>query len=276
MSVIKLDILKAKKSHVKALSTFEINVPVAYETVNLENSIKFNNLIIRKHKNINSIKTVYNQLKENYERECGDLEYFCDPDIIYLFIMPLMNPGLQLSKKFRYIGFVEVYEDIIQLVWMHPFLRNRGLMTEFFLWYACNENMLSFQPPISKQMQFCLNKTEKIILSNENFKNLHSNMQKKLLLKKNPKIINEIESLNRTEIQEIISSIEVAHVLNKKEGKKILDKVEIEKIIEILVKSKIFLKSNPDALEELDKWAKENVNIDELKDDIKKFRDQGY
>ena len=158
-SISKSDIEEAHRVHKKLLTTFEIAAPTVLPK-DISNNVIFRmdlgKLFIRvsKHKKdeLKNVQKFYEAMKSNYEIEFGDLIKFSDPSLVYLIMCTTIEKGLTSTLNFKYVGVIEVNERIIQFLWLHPFLRNKGLMTHFFKWYANNEEMLCVQPPISEPM----------------------------------------------------------------------------------------------------------------------------
>jgi hypothetical protein len=263
-----------KKTHKKTFTNFEINVPSAIESVFLPNVIReIGSLYICKHTNLNNVRSVFNLLKENYEREICDLTTFSDPSAIYLFVIRLLNPGLNPSNKFRYVGFIEVNDDIIQLAWLHPFLRNQGLMKTFLIWYATNENCLIIQPPVHRSIERCINSAFKVINGDPIYSKQNIDMCRKYLRKKSPQA--KLDQIPDENINSVLKSIELFSAMKERGKDPSFKELEIEEMIAMNVELIIMFNSDPQFKEYMTEYAKnhsdELENMFDLLNDFKKY-----
>lgn len=268
---------KEKKNHKKGLSSFEINAPKAHLKL-FEPYIvhgykaEYLDICFTKHKGDDaSIQKIDRLMIENFERECGDLFHMTQSDTIYLMISSVLSPGMVKTEDYRYVGVLHVHDDIMQVVWIHPFLRNKGFMTDFMLYYGRHENMWSFQPPIMKTMQGCLKKLQGIVIKNPEFIAIQAGFTLKFLIKKCPHMLSEISCLSIEEIGQIRAAIE----LFQAQGLDVRMKIELPKIIELNVKFFTFIRSNPQVKEDLKEWAEKNIDKNEFDIIRSKFLNEG-
>lgn len=264
-----------RNKHKKTLTNLEINVPTAIETFFKEfivfESEEKTGYCYCKHTNFNEIKSIHKDLKENFEREVCDLEIISKPDVVYLIVLPLLNPGLILSKKYRYVGIMEVTDDTIQFIWMHPFLRNKGFIKNFLCWYATCENSLAVQPPISKSLEMCLNSVQKEITSIPEALRRQVLFVRNWLKKNSPQSAKMIDQLSDDLILNVKSGCEVASAMNCRQNANL----KIAEVIEISCKMQIYLYENPDQKEDVEEWLSKNYPTSELKKLMGDFRKFG-
>lgn len=260
------------KEHFKTFSNYEINVPVAYETTLKKHEIISYGIepfsyVLTKHINFNEIKSIYNEMKENFEREITDLITLKSPKIVYFISTYLLNPGMLKSNKYRYVGVISLSDDYsISFIWLHPFLRNKGLMKNFMIWYAQNEYPLLFCPPLTKQMQHMLTSINYLEI-NEKIINVYRKWLK-LMSKSNNE---NIDLLNDDFIIKMMSSLR-SLCLNLGES---FDNGKTSQTIKYLCEIFIELQNNPDKLKTFIDFAENDKdNFADFKNKEKLKNDQ--
>lgn len=261
--------IEERSKQKNAFSNFTLNVPDASIHFLKDNElITFDTLctdfIITKHKKYYSVKDIHIVLQENYEREFGDLLHFCDPDLIYLIATPLLKSGLQKSSNYKFIGFVSVYSDIVQVIWIHPFFRNRGLITKFFIHYAEYENLLSLQPPLTKGMQAAGKKVEEYIKNNLKIKKTQAKFLRNYLIRNSPNA--KIDLLTDEELYKVKEGIMVWQAICTKK-----ELHEISKMIHINTEMVLYMKNHPDQIDEIKQWVISNCNVSSIKKSLYDF-----
>ena len=252
---------KALKIHKKALTNLEINVPVAikesfYPHIVCSRKARIPSLFFCKYNNIDKIRRDFNDLVENFERELGDLIQIEDPDCVYLVVFRLLNPGLKPSDKYRFIGFVEVFDDIIQVVWLHPFLRNRRLITDFFVWYGTNENILLLQPPIMPNCMKACENAQKIIRENFEYSVKNLALCRKYLKKKNPEA--RIDELLDSDLYQVVQGVSLASKMQKDNDKKDVSTADAIRVTTDLL---IYFRNHPEARESIENELKAKLGV---------------
>lgn len=227
------------------LSNFELYVPNVNKEIMDNNAIVTVDTLVAKyvicrHSKINEIKKPLNKLMINFERELGDTIHYTDPEIVFLFCFPVLKPRLQKTENYKYIGFVTVHDDIINLVWLHPFFRNKGLMSRFFYLYALNENILAILPPLTKPMIACSKKTQDLISNDKEIMEKQAFFSRHFLKRKCP--IPQIDLLNNDEI------LQIKYALSLQAGN---EQIDLSKLIETCTKTLLYLKENPHIKKEL-------------------------
>lgn len=267
MKNIEKIIEKEKEIHVNGLSSLEIFAPDANEkyfekfiVVCGENEFLKYGWCKFPWKNVP--KEVYKKLIINFEREKGDLSFSSNPDVIYMLVTSLLEPQMKKSYKFKYAGFITVSEDIIQIAWIHPFLRNKNTLTSFLIFYAENENCINIQPPLSKSMQKCLNKVQDIIVNDDKLNKKHNEFRKSYLIKKLP-FLTEY-NITYDELDFIASSL-MFYNMKKEEVKNF----SLEEIVLSCLKAKRFLDIHPDKEKIISEFK--NVDLSEFKNKIKEY-----
>lgn len=210
-----------------------------------------------KYSNIKDIRKEFNILRDNFQKEVCDSEIYDDPSYIYLFVASVLGSGYKKTNKFRCIGFVEVYESTIQIIWLHPFFRNQKIMQSFFLYYSLNVDVLNVQPPITKGLQFALNKFEENLKKSPKLYSSYKYKQtiffKEFLKKFVPTLTEQIDILSEEEVKEIKNLITIFQATNSYEE----IKVDPIKSYEIVLKMFLYKKYNPSDVE---MFAKEFIN----------------
>ncbi len=259
--------------HKKTFTNFEILVPVAYQDVFMPHVITKtpnDGLWVCKHDNISKVRGVYKDLTENFDREVCDLEFKCDPDNLYLFVINLLGPGYSKTSKFRYVGMVEVHEGIIQVVWLHPFLRGKGFMKHFFFWYATHENVLAVQPPLSKAIQCCMGSVNKMVMESPEFLTKYAELQKKWLKKKSPK--SRIDELTVTEVFKVRDALTASCAMTARGG----PEMPVDKIIHMSTEMLLLIREDPDAAKEITEYFKLRPEMaEEVSHTMKDFMNYG-
>ncbi len=256
--------------HKNYLTSYKIIVPLA-STYLFEKDIIIGgktesfDFFFTKQKYCDVIQSIYQSLKTNYERECGDLTKFTDPDHIYFIIASELSPGLKKTKNFKYVGMIEVFDDIIQFMWLHPFLRNKNIMTMFFQWYAKNENMLCLQPPITNACLAMTKKVQDLILNNEDAYKNQMNFARKYFMKKSPN--SEAELLTDYEIGKVRQCLEI-HSATSGQTK---NDQEYSEIIEAISKSIKFLRDKPETQKHLAAWSESYMKPENFKKKLEEF-----
>lgn len=267
---------EAKRIHKKTWVDLDIEAPVAYESVFMPKVIHMtegfcSETYLCKHEGLGQIRSVYESLLGNYEREICDVIRSENKQVVYLIVMRLLAPGFKPSNKFRYVGFISVSDDIINLVWIHPFLRNKGMMKGFILWYALNENNLVVQPPVFPSFARVMNSVQEDIRGNPEYLKMHMNMCRKFLKKKSPKA--ELDQLSDEDILRVRQGCEMACAMKERGDVKI--DLGLEQLIDMNTKLMIFLKQNPDSMDALRKYYEENpeytFGMEKLREDWSKY-----
>jgi len=266
----------AKRIHKKTLVDLEINVPVAYESVFMPRAITvFEGLCsetyICKHTNLEGVRSAYEDLLVNYEREVCDLIRTEKPSVVYLLVMRLLAPGFKRSNRFRYVGFMEVNDDCIQIAWIHPFIRNKGIFRDFLVWYGTHENNLAVSPPVFKPFERCMHSASKKIRETPELLSKHCDMCRKFLQKKSPTA--RVDLLTDEELLRVRQGMEMASAMKHRGG--MMEDLGMDEIIRINVETMLFLRENPDAVEELKKFYEDNPEqleqMDALRTDFARY-----
>jgi len=260
--------------HKTCLTSYEIIVPAA-NLQKFEEKIVFGrktpafDFCFTKHSWGNDIKPIYDSLKTNYERECGDLTKFDDPQYIYFVIASELAPGFKKTENFKYVGLIEVFDDVIQFMWLHPFLRNKGLMTLFFQWYAEEENMLCLQPPVSNSCSAMMKKVQDQIINDKKLFSIQMEFSRRYFRKRVPRA--DVDNLTDEEVMKVRQAMEIFSAVSdeRPEG------LDWDKAVEIACKSIKFINENPQLQNELQEWADKNVDAETLHEKMKNFRKYG-
>jgi len=238
--------------HVKTFSNFNINVPVAEESIVSKHSlIDYDKdqiaVVWCKHTTLENIKDAYTLLLENFERECCDCFDMSKPSTVFLLATQELNPGYSCSDRWRYIGVVITVNNIIEIVWIHPFFRNRGIMQSFLVNYACSEGMLQVAPPLSKIMNYCIERSQEKVLEDKDLSKLYVNNIAKFLIE-NGADKEEVKLLNSESIYRVLAT------LNTYESMKARENIECSKDLNIFsmsVKCALLCQNNPEMVEAL-------------------------
>lgn len=261
-------------NHKNCLTSYEINVPSANIDF-FEQHIVFGlktpaiNFCFTKHKYNNEIKRFYDDMKTNYERECGDLTRFDDPQHIYLIIASTLSPGFVKTENYKYVGVIEVYDEVIQFMWLHPFLRGKGIMTAFFQWYARNENMLCLQPPVSNSCTAMMKKVQDEILDDKELFTIQMGFTRRYFNKRVPKA--DIDKLTDDEVMKVRHAMEIYSATTEDRPKDL----EWDKAVEMACKAIKFIGENPQLQDELKVWADQNCDKELLAEKLLHFRKYG-
>jgi len=165
---------------------------------------------------------------------------------------------------------MEVADDTIQFIWMHPFLRNKGFIKNFLCWYGTHENSLAVQPPISKSLEMCLNAVQKEITSIPEALKRQVFFVRNWLKKNSPQSSELISQLSDEMVLNVRSGCQVASAMNCRKNANL----KMPEIIEISCKMQIYLDENPSQKKDVEDWLSKNFPVTELKeimDDFKKF-----
>lgn len=268
------NIANMAKEHKKCLTSFEVNVPDADENTIAENfvfgfeteAMKFGFL---KFKDLNKIRKEYEALKTNYERECGDLTYYTQPDTVFLMATNELDPGFKKTQRYKYLAVIEVYDEVVQFLWLHPYLRNKDVMTKFFVWYAEFENMICVQPPVSKQFSAVLKKVQDKIIDNKTIMSNQMKFTKRYFKKRVPGDM--VDSMTDDEIHYVRHAMETFCAMMKDEPVK----MEYDVAMKLACETAIFIHRTPGAKEEMTEWAKQNVRPEEVRKKIEEYKRYG-
>ena len=208
---------------------------------------------------IKKIEPFYRTMIKNYESECGDLTFERMPEKVFLLIFSILKPGMQRSNDYRCMGFVTVNEELIELVWLHPTLRNKGLMTQFFTLYAANEGMLNIQPPLTKGMQACMKKVNEIVKVNPEIIEFQNDKFKEFIEYKVKGA--DLSGFNAEELERIKQGLFLYHASGEAKES------EFDKVVLAIIKAHRYIKDNP----EFKKQLEEQVLSEAFKNDVKKM-----
>lgn len=253
------DLFKKPSHHKNCFTSYEVLVPKARYEDFIDNMVwNVDAGIVQfgfcKFDNYKKLDRVFNELRTNYERECGDLERYCRSDTVYFLVGTEALPGLKKSYKCRYLGFIEVHDHVIQVIWIHPFIRNKGIVSSFLFWYGLNQDMLSFQPPLTKQFQGCVKKIGGLILNNPAVNESQTKFWRRYFCTKiDPKIV---ENLTDEEFKYARSVVIDMHVIAEKK----MATLPIEQKIKFACEMAGYIHRNPDVKEELTNFALKNVD----------------
>lgn len=241
------DFLQEKECHKFGLSTFNLTVPDAdldflEKHYVMKMSSPFLNYYVTKHNGINEIKDVYTHLEKNFQIERGDLIHYCDPDVVFLFSINELDEKMTLSNRYKFVGYLTAHQDVIQIIWLHPFIRSKGIISSFLYQYGLKENMVAIQPPFSKSMEGCLEKLENIIKEDEDFLKAQHEFTLRFFKKhcKNT----SIDTLSRQEAFKIREGITVAQ---QQMPTSVFNDLGIGNMIEAQILMLMFLKDNPES-----------------------------
>lgn len=167
-----------RKTHKKKYTDLEIIVPVAYESIfdkyvvtrGNEEPMRYRWCMVPYEEANTNFKSVYEDLRDNFEREQTDLVYLEPWKECYFLTVNLLKSGFQCTEKWRWVGCVCISKHgVIDWAWVHPYLRCNGFMFQLLLYYSCNVRPIALQPPVTKSMQHCLAKVTKTILEDQRF-----------------------------------------------------------------------------------------------------------
>lgn len=236
--------IKASKIHKKTFTNLEINVPVAIKEnfyPHVVSGLGEELFLFCKYNNIDKIRRDLQDLFENFEREICDLIQKEDPHCVYLVVFRLLNPELKPSNKYRFIGFVEVFDDIIQVIWLHPFFRNKRIITNFLVWYGTNENIFLLQHPVLPSCEKAVKNAEKIIKENFEYNSKHLKLYRDYLKKKNPEA--KIDELLDSDLYQVVQGMSLASNFKKD--------MSASTAIQLTTDALIHLRRNPESLESI-------------------------
>lgn len=178
------------------------------------------------------------KLKINFQREKGDIiPTGKEPETYFMLFSSLCGPKMKKTKLYKYTGFVQVTNGGIDLVWIHPFYRNLGIMQTFLIGYALNEGPLFLQLPVSKAMKACIDKVEMFILSNGESLTQARKMQIAFLNRKFPNA-----KIDESNLAEAMNALEYFRVNIDGESKNI----SIETFMEIAMRGLDYLNKHPE------------------------------
>ena len=197
-------IKKDLKNYKNGQTSFELLAPSCDIRLNKSNLLfeyetPSGSYYIYRHKYEKRISKILFDLRTNFERELGDLRNNVEmPDEVIFFSKCLCKEQLKPTSDYRYIGYVEIYDKVITICWLHPFFRDKGLFSRFLIDYGSNVGALVIAPPFTKQMKGCIRKVEAFSKGNialhknnqehsrEYFANLAQTSEDKILIKNMP------------------------------------------------------------------------------------------
>lgn len=157
----------AKKYHKKTYSNFDITVPRTTPAEMAEGLITESRVDVIDLKwckyPFQKARKTYEILKANFEKECCDLVRMTDPNEVFLLATNELNPNFKSSQRWSWVGIVVITDFTINWCWLHPFLRNRGLMKRFLVEYSISYLPILVMPPITDAMLRCLNASTKMV-----------------------------------------------------------------------------------------------------------------
>ena len=195
----------------------------------------------------------------NFAIERGDLTHYSDDGIGYFIVTNKLKENLQVDPgKWVCIGFFEVYDEIIQIAYIHPSLRNREICSHFLLLYAKDIGPLFLQPPISKAMEGSVKKVTKFIFNDEGFKEHYIESVRDFLKRK----INDdrIDQLTIDEIPKLLQSYSFLN-LSADEGKIPKDPESQKKMLQCTLEMLFMIRDNPELEAGLKKYALDNPEM---------------
>ena len=261
-------------NHKHCLCSYEVTVPTADEQVFADHvvfgiqaeSIKIG---FAKFNDLSKIKDVYDALRINYERECGDLIRVEMPDTVYLVVANELAPGFKKTENYKYLGLIEVHDEVVQYLWLHPYLRNKDLMTTFFTWYARNENMLCVQPPVSKQFSSVMQKVQAIIIAEPETMTSQINFTKRYFKKRVPAEL--VDDMTQEEVLYARRAMETFCAMSSKEDMG----MDYDAAVRLACESAKFIYRVEGAKEKMTAMAESNIDVNQMRKILEDYKNYG-
>lgn len=163
---------------IKIHSCFDIKCPDAYlddiEKYLILQKQDVIPIFISKRQDINEIENIVDCFLELYQYEVGTIKnpenYKKDIEKFFLISSAILDERLKITDKFKYVGIIIMVQEQIDIVWIHPYFRNKGIMTYFAMQLLEEEKPISVSEPISKPMLDFLKSFQKKIELDEKLK----------------------------------------------------------------------------------------------------------
>jgi hypothetical protein len=130
-------------------------------------------------------RAAYEMLRDNFEKEICDLivdkKRFNIDGQFYMLATHEMDPGFIPSRRWRWIGLLDVQEKRIEWCWIHPYFRDKSIMAGFLVNYATEIMPIFISPPATPKMQHALKKAEKVVSENAELSRKHTEIVRKHL-----------------------------------------------------------------------------------------------
>lgn len=225
---------------------------------------------ISKHKR-KDIKKIFDRLLMNFSLEMGDyIEENVDLDAdVYLISVSRLKKGFVKSNLFSFVGYMHVASSgIITSCYLHPALRNRGIMSSLILEHVMQGGCLAFLPPLSKAFISIKNNLNKLINENESIKKIAIENLRNNYKRNHKNYINIFNSWSDDIWSEFLNAVSRVTIDLMSRSVDFNDSEIIESLI--LYIDEIW--KNPDLRCELEKYAKDyEIEIKEDYERIKIF-----
>jgi len=216
----------------------------------------------------------HNKIKSIYECERGSLFGETSYKNVFLFCFNLKKEQMKNTDKWVVVGgFATDQIDLIDFIWVHPFLRGMGLTTMFLQEYIQHENPLILLPPLSGAMQGCLKKLNEV-KDKEILQRVYAT-SKRYHIKRYELSKEKVDKLTDQHYLEFISGMGDIHAGFASEGLG-SDAIKDEKgLFNVLLDYHLKLQENPELREQAEEWARAHVDIDKFLQRRKDMMDFG-